>query len=126
MIYGIGTDIVKVPRVNKSLTRYGHKFAQKILSDSEYSRFETHASPAHFLAKRFAAKEAAAKALGTGFRNGLYLKHIVVVSDDQGKPSLVLTHYAKTLCEKLGIGEMFLSLSDEDDYAIAYVILMKK
>jgi len=126
MIFGIGTDIVDVARVKKNLVRYEQKFAEKILNASELSRFKTHVSPAHFLAKRFAAKEATAKALGTGFRNGLYLKHIAVVSDAHGKPSLVFHDYARTLCIELGIGESFLSLADEQDYVIAYVILEKK
>jgi len=126
MIFGIGTDIVNVSRVEESISRYDQKFAEKILAASELKRYKTNASPAHFLAKRFAAKEAAAKALGTGFRNGLYLKHIVVVSDEYGKPTLKFNDYAETLCNKLGVGESFISLSDEKDYAIAYVILMKK
>ncbi len=126
MIFGIGTDIVNIARVKKNLARYDQRFAEKILSASELTRFKTHASPAHFLAKRFAAKEATAKAMGTGFRNGLYLRHIAVGSDAQGKPSLVFHDYARTLCVELGIGESFLSLADEQDYAIAYVILEKK
>ncbi len=126
MIFGIGTDIVNILRVEESLLRYEQKFAAKILAASELKCFKDHVSPAHFLAKRFAAKEAAAKALGTGFRQGLYLKHIVVVSDEYGKPTLKFMGYANTLCEKLGVGESFVSLSDEKDYAIAYVILMKK
>ncbi len=95
-----------------------------MLSESEFAGFQASARPAHFLAKRFAAKEACAKAFGTGFRDGLSLRHIAVDSDMIGKPMLTFTGQASTFCRDSGIGTAHLSLADEDRYAIAYVILV--
>ena len=72
MIFGIGTDIVSVQRMRRNLGRYGERFARRILSESELEEFRATAKPENFLAKRFAAKEAAAKAMGTGFSGGLF------------------------------------------------------
>lgn len=125
MIYGIGTDIVKVERLAKSLDRYGDKVARRILSDNEYQQFQRAGKPVHFLAKRFAAKEATAKAMGTGFRDGLSLRHISIENDSLGKPLLILTQKAEEWAKRNGIGDHFVSLSDEEEYAVAYVLLMK-
>jgi len=81
VIYGIGTDIVAVPRLQVNLDRYGERFAARILTASEMAVFRETANKAHFLAKRFAAKEALVKALGTGFRDGLSLRDIAVAND---------------------------------------------
>ena len=125
MIHGIGTDIVSVSRLVQLYERYGHRFARRILSDEEYLEFEKLNHPEHFLAKRFAVKEAASKALGTGFRDGLSLKHIAVTHDALGKPQLVFHGYAKQLQTELNIGDMHLTISDEESYAVAFVVLMK-
>lgn len=125
MIYGIGTDIVRVDRLQKSLDRYGVRVAKRILSDDELMAFEKSGKQGHFLAKRFAAKEATAKALGTGFRDGLSLRHISVENDLLGKPSLVFHDKGQEMLQQLGIGESYISLSDEDEFAVAYVLLMK-
>ena len=126
MIFGIGTDIVEVDRMRGSLERHGDAFARRILTDQEFEQFQQITHPAHFLAKRFAAKEAAAKALGTGFRDGLSLRHIGVVSTPQGQPQLVFTERAATLAAELGVGEAFLSLADERTHAIAFVTLLRR
>ena len=123
MIYGIGTDIVKIARMQESIDKHGERFARRILSDEEFARYQEHAFPAAFLAKRFAAKEATAKALGTGFRDGLSLRHIEVVNNPLGKPELCLHNRASELANDFGIDGSHLSLSDERDYAIAYVVL---
>ena len=91
MIFGIGTDIVRVTRMQRSLERYGQRFAERILAAEELAEFSLEARKAHFLAKRFAAKEAAAKAMGTGFRDGLALRHIAVGHDALGKPQLIFS-----------------------------------
>ncbi len=126
MIFGVGTDIVRVARIAGSLERHGARFAERILTEAELAEFAQAARPAPFLAKRFAAKEAAAKALGTGFSGGLSLRHIGVVHDARGRPGLVFTGEAARLAEALGIGEMHLSLSDEQEFAIAFVTLMRR
>lgn len=125
MIYGIGTDIVQVARVRGLLERFGERFGRRVLAEAEWSRYEKSAQPAHYLAKRFAAKEAAAKAMGTGFRDGLTLKDIIIVSDDRGRPGLVFEGRARALLHELGIGEGLVSISDERDYAVAFVTLMR-
>lgn len=126
MIYGIGTDIVNIARIAGALQRHGVRFAQRILAESEQQSFSETSWPERFLAKRFAAKEAAAKAFGTGFSDGLCMGDIAVTHDARGRPLLRFSGRAETLCKELGIGEHFLSISDEKDNAIAYVILTRK
>jgi len=123
MIFGIGTDLVFIPRMEALLLKHGDKIAMRILTDTEYNDFQQANKPANFLAKRFAAKEATAKALGTGFRNGLSLTHIAVTNNEQGKPELDFSHRGAELLAELNISRHFVSLSDEQDYAMAYVML---
>ena len=126
MIYGIGTDIVQVNRLQTSLEKHGERFAQRILSDNEYQEFLQKNDAAHFLAKRFAAKEAAAKAFGTGFRQGLSLKHIEVKNTEHGRPDLVFRERAQELVAEFNISHTYISIADEREYAIAYVIMTTK
>ncbi len=129
MIHGIGTDIVCVARMHSNLEQHGERFAARVLSDGEFAEFTRLSNApmqARFLAKRFAAKEAAAKALGTGFRDGLSLKHAVVAHDAHGKPLLQWQGAGCEFVERFGVGESFLSIADESEYAIAYVVLLKK
>lgn len=123
MIYGIGTDIVRVSRMQKSLARYGERFARRLLTPAELTDFRRALAPAHFLARRFAAKEAAAKAIGTGFAGGLRLRHIGVAHDARGKPQLVFEAPAVAWLEARGIRAAHLSIADEQDHAIAFVAL---
>jgi len=125
MIVGIGTDIVNIERMEAMLGRQGDAIAKRILHESEWQQFKESSKPAAFLAKRFAAKEAASKAFGTGFRDGLSLKHIIVKNDKLGKPELKFEHQAESLKNELNISKSFLSLSDEETHAVAYVILEK-
>lgn len=126
MIYGIGTDIVAVARMTQALERHGERFAERILSDEEMQGFKSAPHPARFLAKRFAAKEAAAKALGTGFRDGLSLRHIWVGHSELGQPKLQFCEQAVQMCAQRQIGAAHLSIADEHDYAVAFVTLMQK
>ena len=126
MIFGIGTDIVSIVRMQQGLERHGERFAQRILDADEYRDYSKSPKPAAFLAKRFAAKEAAVKALGLGFSRGISMQHVSVGHDDNGRPLLCLSGTAKIIADELGVGESFLSLADEQDHAIAYVILLKK
>lgn len=123
MIYGIGTDIVRVARMQRNVDRYGEKFAQRILTEEELGEYRRTPRPAQFLAKRFAAKEAAAKAMGTGFSNGLCFGHIGVAHDGAGKPLLQFTDYAAEFMAHHRIAQVHLSLSDEAEYAVAFVVL---
>jgi len=125
VIYGIGTDIVAIARIRDGLARYGEKFARRILTPQELEAFRRSATPARFLAKRFAAKEAAVKAMGTGFRDGITLGQIAVSNNRHGRPELVFSGRAQEVCREFGIGEHHLSLSDEKEYAIAFATLLR-
>ena len=123
MIAGIGTDIVRIERVRSILgKRQGEAFARRILTDSEWAIFSDHSNRAAYLAKRFAAKEAASKALGTGIGK-VSFQHLEVSNDDKGAPKLFFHGYARELQEQRGIKHLHLSLSDEEDAAVAFVVL---
>ena len=126
MIVGIGTDIVRIARFEAILARHGARVAERILSADELGEFAATARPARFLAKRFAVKEAVAKAFGTGFRDGLSLRHIGIQHDALGKPSLRFYARAEELLVELGVGDAHVSIADEDDYAVAFVTLLQR
>lgn len=123
MIYGIGTDIVEVQRIEHSLLRYGAAFAQRILNEREWLAYTQSQTQARFLAKRFAAKEAFAKALGTGLRVPATFQNIGVAHDDLGKPVLDLAPVLQALLDAKGICNQHLSISDEKALAAAFVVL---
>ncbi len=123
MIRGIGVDLVRIERMRMALDRFGDRFSTRILTTEEMREYRRSLQPARFLASRFAAKEACAKALGTGFRAGLSLRHIGVSHDEFGKPVLTSTDKAATLLQDRGITTCHLSLSDEQAHAIAFVVL---
>ena len=123
MILGTGTDLIDVRRIERALARYGHRFAQRVLVDDEYRRFCAHGKPAHFLAKRFAAKEAFSKAMGTGMRFPVTWHNLSVGNEDSGRPYLNVSEPLAALLAQRGISRMHLSLSDEIEMACAFVIL---
>jgi holo-[acyl-carrier protein] synthase len=125
MIVGIGTDIVRIARFEAMLDRHGTRVAERMLSADELVEFAAAARPARFLAKRFAVKEAVAKAFGTGFRDGLSLRHIGVQHDALGKPSLKFYARAEELCARMGVADSHVSIADEHDYAVAFVTLLR-
>ena len=122
MIAGIGTDIVQIDRIKASLDRLGDAFAARILTDKEFQVFKSSRQPAAFLAKRFAAKEAASKALGTGIGK-VSFQHLEVTNKASGEPVLSFCGYAAELQREKKIRSIHLSLSDEKDSAIAFVVL---
>lgn len=122
MIIGIGTDIVQIKRVEKLLTKYGEAFKNRILSNQELKQLELlplnkHAS---FLSKRFAAKEAISKALGTGISDRLSFKDIIVLNDKLGKPYVTITPLQLPSEESLKIN---LSIADDYPLAIAFAVI---
>lgn len=123
MIYGVGTDIVRIERMRSSLLRFGERFARRILTDVEWAEFQCCARKAHYLAKRFAVKEAAVKALGTGFRQGMFWRDVGTAHDNAGRPALWWSSTARANCQQLSHLESHVSVADEDDYAVAFVIL---
>lgn len=122
MIRGIGTDLVLVSRIEAALRRQGERFARRILTDSEWLRFASHKQPARYLAKRYAAKEAILKALGTGLAQGMSWQHIQIDNDSLGAPVVCLSGVAAKHLEAGGGGRMLLSLSDEREQALAFAI----
>lgn len=123
MIFGVGIDMVRIARVQAGLDRHGERFARRILAEEELADFRGQARPSRFLAKRFAAKEALVKALGTGFRDGISLREIRVEHDTLGRPRIELTGHAREAAAARRIAASHLSLSDEVDYALACVML---
>ncbi|MCX7672427.1 MAG: holo-ACP synthase [Thiobacillaceae bacterium] len=122
MIHGIGTDIVAIERLRLLHARYGERLAQRLLAGEEQTDYHAAADKVRLLAKRFAAKEALAKALGTGLRPPVSLAHIAVAHDALGRPSF---RFATPLAEWLaarGVGRVHLTLADERDYAVGFVV----
>lgn len=123
MIFGIGTDIVEVTRIQASLTQFGDDFAKRILADSELESYLQSHIKARFLAKRFAAKEAFSKALGTGLRAPATFQNIAVSHDALGKPILILARELQTFLDAKNIQQTHISISDEKNLAAAFVVL---
>ncbi|MBI4123669.1 MAG: holo-ACP synthase [Betaproteobacteria bacterium] len=123
MIYGVGTDVVEIRRVEKALARFGERFARRILCEPELKRFAAHRLPAAYLAKRFAAKEAFTKALGTGIHAPANWHGVWVTNLKSGKPVLEFSSALKELLAKRGVTHAHVSLSDERGVAFATVIL---
>ncbi len=123
MIAGIGIDLATISRIDKVHARFGERFARRFLHTDEIDTYLTHEYPARYLAKRFAVKEAAVKALGTGERAGVLLKDFYLQHDHLGKPLLKVTGEARNRCDKLGIQHFWVSLSDEGDTVVAFVVL---
>ena len=124
MIHGVGTDIVRVARLAEALARHGARFAERILDASERAAFAAAPDPARLLAKRFAAKEAFGKALGTGVAAPATLHAVRVGHDALGKP---LFEFSPALAEHMrqhGL-HAHLSLSDETDYVVAFAVIEK-
>ena len=123
MIYGVGTDVVEIGRIEKALQRWGERFAERILCPSELARFRKHVKPAPYLAKRFAAKEAFTKALGTGIRAPANWHGVWVVNLPSGKPVFEYTPALRGLLDGRKISQSHLTLTDERGLAVATVIL---
>ena len=125
MIYGIGTDIVEIGRIERLVQRFGERFSRRILSGCEWIEYEKSAGSVHFLAKRFAAKEAFSKALGTGIRHPVGFSAISVVNDALGKPGFLFHGELADYLADRGVSHHHLSLSDERSMACAFVVLEK-
>ena len=126
-ILGIGVDIVENSRITKSLKN--KLFITRMFSSSEILTAKKIKDKKSYYSKRFAAKEAFVKSIGTGFRYNLSFKDISITNDELGKPSFIITEKIKKIVKKLfktSSFDFFLSISDEKKYSIAYVILQKK
>ena len=125
-VTGIGVDIVSVSRIENSLLRFKQRFIERLLAPSERQDYVKSQHSARFMAKRFAAKEAAAKALGTGIRQGVSLHDFTIHHHPLGKPLLKIVGIAAQKCQAQGINRYHLSLSDEGDSVIAFVVMERQ
>jgi holo-[acyl-carrier protein] synthase len=123
VIFGIGTDIVEYARIERMWARYGDRFAARVLSERESSEYQAGSDAARFLAKRFAAKEAFAKAVGSGLRGPVSLRRISITHDGLGKPVLQFDEVLRAHLAQLGINGHHLSISDERSMIVAFVVL---
>ncbi len=123
MVLGVGTDIIRVSRVRRLIERYPTRFLRRILTPAEREAGEHRHSLANYAAKRFAAKEAFVKALGTGFRYPAGLSRISVLNDTAGKPYFVLDGELRAYFSAKGFSDAHVSLSDDGDWSFATVIL---
>jgi holo-[acyl-carrier protein] synthase len=123
VIYGVGSDLIEIPRVERALARFGERFARRILCEPELRRFHRHSQPAAYLAKRFAAKEAFSKALGTGIHAPANWHGVWVINLKSGKPQLEFSAALARLLRDRGIQRSHLTLTDERGLAAATVIL---
>ena len=126
MIIGLGSDLIDIRRVQKTLDRYGHRFVERIFTDIEQTKSDRRAARAASYAKRFAAKEACAKALGTGLRAGVFWRDMGVVNLPSGQPTMRLTRgAAKRLAEITPRGMIaHINLTITDDYPLAQAIVI--
>ena len=122
-ILGLGSDIVEIERIAGVIERSGDRLARRVLSEAEWQQYQAHQQPVRFLAKRFAVKEAAAKAFGTGIRCGLAFNQFEVYNDALGKPGLRFFEQAKVIASQLGVQHVHVTLADERHYACATVII---
>jgi holo-[acyl-carrier protein] synthase len=126
MIFGIGTDIVRLERIERIYARHGDRFVERLLLPAEAQAFRNDPREARFLAMRFAAKEAIVKAMGTGFAHGMWIRDAGVVQNAWGRPEIIWSDRGREMCEKLGVGEGHITLTDEGGLIVAVAILMRR
>lgn len=125
MIYGIGTDMVTINRIERLYKKYGIAFAERMLTRIELLEFADASNPVNFLAKRFAAKEAFGKAVGTGLRVPVTLRQIGIGHDGLGRPEFMCEPELQRWLNQKGIGQVHLSFSDEENQVIAFALAEK-
>ena len=123
MIYGVGTDLVDIERVKKILSKNRDGFVKRVLSEHEQALFTNKADSAAYCAKRFAAKEAFAKALGTGIGRVVSFQDLTIRNNENGKPHFIPSEKLRLYLLEKGINQGHLSISDESQNAIAFVVL---
>ena len=123
MIFGVGTDVVELSRIQATYDRFGEHFVGRLLMEEELELFKRSKWPVRFLAMRFAGKEAAVKAMGTGFRHGIWLRDVGIVNNDWGRPLIIWSDRGREVCERLGIGAGHVSLTDEAGLVVAFAVV---
>ena len=126
MIFGVGTDLIEVARVERVWNRFGEHFAARVLLAEERVFFAESPNKVRFLAMRFAAKEAIVKAMGTGFANGMWVRDVGTVPNELGQPQVIYSARGAAMRDRLGIGSGFLSLTDEAGLILAFAVLLRK
>lgn len=123
MIFGVGTDIVELSRVQATYDRFGEHFVRRILMQEELELFHKNKWPVRFLAMRFAGKEAAVKAMGTGFRHGIWMRDVGITNNDWGRPLIIWSERGLRVCQELGIGNGHVSLTDDAGLIVAFAVV---
>jgi holo-[acyl-carrier protein] synthase len=126
VIFGVGTDLVQVERIRTTYERFGEHFVDRLLMPEERGLFDPGRRPARFLAMRFAAKEAISKALGTGFRHGVWVRDFGFLPDFRGRPQVIFSARGRAVADSLGAGDGHVSLTDEAGLVVAFAVLMRK
>ena len=126
MIFGIGTDLCEISRIEAAYARFGEHFPRRILMARELEDYQRSKNKVRFLAMRFAAKEAIVKAMGTGFRQGIWLRDVGTYQEPSGKPCVMFSDNARRKCDEFGAGEGFITLTDEAGMVAAFAVLLKK
>ena len=123
MIFGVGTDIVELSRIEAILERFGEHFVRRLLMDEEIALYRRSKQPVRFLAMRFAGKEATVKAMGTGFAHGVWLRDVGILNNDWGRPIVTWSERGRRACDSLGIGAGHVSLTDDAGLVIAFAVV---
>jgi holo-[acyl-carrier protein] synthase len=123
MIFGVGTDIVELVRVQATWDRFGEHFVRRLLMPEELSLFRRTRQPVRFLAMRFAGKEATVKAMGTGFAHGVWIRDVGIVNDPRGRPLVIFSERGRVVCDELGVGNGHVSLTDDAGLVIAFAVV---
>jgi holo-[acyl-carrier protein] synthase len=126
VIFGIGTDVVQLARVEEVYARHGERFVRRLLMPEEEAGFRRHKRPVRFLAMRFAAKEAIVKALGTGFAHGVWIRDVGIAPNAWGRPDIIWSERGRARRDELGAGDGHVTLSDEAGLVVAVAVLMRK
>ncbi len=122
-IFGIGTDMVLVERIERMLEKHAQSFPKRILTEQELSIFDRHPNQAHYLAKRFAAKEAISKALGTGIGDVCSFQDVSILNDEKGAPIVKTSETLGAYLATNQLDKIHISLSDEKEHALAFAII---
>jgi holo-[acyl-carrier protein] synthase len=126
VIFGIGTDVVRLERVQAVFERHGEHFVRRLLMPEEEAGFRKYKRPVRFLAMRFAAKEAIVKALGTGFAHGIWIRDVGIQPNAWGRPEVIWSERGRMLRDQLGAGEGHVTLTDEAGLVVAVAVLMRR
>ncbi len=126
MIFGVGTDVVRIERIAAAYERFGRHFVERLLMPEELALFDAGLRPARFLAMRFAAKEAIVKALGTGFSHGVWIRDTGFLPNAWGRPDVIWSEQGRQRRDELGAVEGHVTLTDEAGLILAVAVLMRR